>query len=216
MLINTNRRMLRINMRALGSTEEEIERMISFLPPPPPKSKRTKPNASKGTGKTLQWLRDHVDHQGDECLIWPFSRHAQYGRGMVGSVGGQSWAHRAMCEMAHGPAPADKPQAAHNCGKGHEGCVNPRHLEWKTNSQNQIDRFRVHQNPSSRPQGRNHGFTERDVAAIRATYAAGGTTQMKLAEDYRCSLGTIQYYLKYRERRGHKPWHPEQTLGEPG
>lgn len=23
------------------------------------------------------------------------------------------------------------------------------------------------------------------------------------------SLGTVQYYLKYRERRGHKPWHPD-------
>jgi hypothetical protein len=41
-----------------------------------------------------------------------------------------------MCELAHGEPPTSKHEAAHSCGKGHEGCVNPKHLAWKTKTEN--------------------------------------------------------------------------------
>jgi hypothetical protein len=46
-----------------------------------------------------------------------------------------------MCEHRNGPPPTDKHQAAHSCGRRHEGCVNPHHLSWKTNSENHKERY---------------------------------------------------------------------------
>lgn len=45
-----------------------------------------------------------------------------------------------MCILAHGEPHAENLEAAHYCGKGHEGCVNPKHLRWATASENQMDR----------------------------------------------------------------------------
>ena len=152
---------------------------------------------------TVEWLEDHKDYSHDEwCLIWPFAKESRVGRGMLHDRSGTiktKWAHRAMCELAHGPAPADKPQAAHSCGNGHTGCVNPRHLSWKSNSENQIDRTRHGRAHKGRPRR----FTSSMIAEIREQY--GNFTQMELAKKFDCSLGTIQYYLKYREARGHEP-----------
>jgi hypothetical protein len=95
----------------------------------------------KGRGRNYLWLVDHVGHQGDDCLIWPFGLDA-YGYGQFGHNGKVLKAHRWMCEAKNGPPPPDKPFAAHNCGKGHLGCVHPGHLEWKTRAENGLDNIR--------------------------------------------------------------------------
>jgi hypothetical protein len=158
---------------------------------------------NKGKGRAYRWMLDHAGYQHDYCLIWPFARDARVGRGMFGYNGRYFWAHRFMCEMVNGPAPTDKPQAAHSCGNGHKGCVNPRHLAWSSNSNNQIDRYRRDGRVNPNANGKRGLFTAEQIAAIRSGY--GEKTQMQLAEMYGCSLGTIQYYLKYREQRGHEP-----------
>ncbi|MGN7750589.1 HNH endonuclease [Sinorhizobium sp. 22678] len=48
--------------------------------------------------------------------------------------------HRLVCKLVKGEPPTDRHEAAHSCGNGHLGCVNPNHLEWKTRSENQLDR----------------------------------------------------------------------------
>jgi hypothetical protein len=164
-------------------------------------------------GAHEQWLRDHRDYPHDYCLIWPFARNAEYGRGIAGIVGKSPHAHRVMCEMVHGPAPSTKHQAAHSCGNGHLGCVNPRHLKWATNSENQIERYRVHGRSNPNPTGNKGRFTPEQIARMRSQH--GEFTQLKLAEMYGCSLGTVQYYLKYRDQRGHagqkiRHWHPDE------
>jgi hypothetical protein len=161
---------------------------------------------------TEQWLLDHKDYPYDYCLIWPFARESRVGRGMMDSGGRRGWTHRFMCELVKGPAPADRPQALHSCGNGDQGCVNPRHLSWGTNSENQIHRYAQGRgNPNAT--GNRGKFSAAQIAEIRAKY--GEFTQTKLAEMYGCSLGTIQYYLKYREERGHAGgkivhWKPEE------
>lgn len=92
-----------------------------------------------GDGPGAAWIRANLDfpHK-DWCLIWPFSR-SQTGYAMIG--GDRIRVHRVMCEHRNGPAP-DGHYAAHSCDRGHEGCVNPWHLDWKTPSENQFDRFR--------------------------------------------------------------------------
>jgi hypothetical protein len=86
-----------------------------------------------------RWLRKHLDHQDKEfCLIWPFNR-AQNGYAQVGGV--RLVPTRVMCEHLNGPPPTPKHQAAHSCGNGHVGCVNPWHLNWKTPAENQCERY---------------------------------------------------------------------------
>lgn len=76
----------------------------------------------------------------DDCLIWPFSRD-RYGYGKYGSSGESKLVHRLARERVNGPPPnIPDIQAAHNCGKGHEGCCNPRHLRWATRYDNSMDR----------------------------------------------------------------------------
>ncbi len=157
-----------------------------------------------GAGAGYKFLHDHLKYQGDDCVYWPFCTEGRVGRGIVGHLGKRYWAHRLMCEMAHGPAPADKPQACHSCGHGDHGCVNPKHLSWGTNSENQLLRYAQGRgNPN--PTGNKGRYTPEQIAEMRDLYASGDYTQMQLTERFGCSLGTIQYYLKYREQRGHEP-----------
>lgn len=79
-------------------------------------------------------------YDGDDCLIWPFHRdHGGYGKLWIDRR--QQQAPRRACEEVKGPPPTPKHEAAHSCGKGHEGCVNPRHLSWKTPTDNAADRI---------------------------------------------------------------------------
>lgn len=95
----------------------------------------------EGDTPSKRWLRDHLDYPHDwHCLIWPFSR-AQTGYGQLG--GDQHLVHRLVCEYRHGPCPTSEHHAAHSCGRGHDGCINPWHLSWKTPSENQFDRFQL-------------------------------------------------------------------------
>lgn len=98
------------------------------------------PHWNKGESKPLDWLKEHIGHTGSACLIWPFGRSRGYG--VLGYEGGTAKAHRLMCEFKHGPAPTPLHHAAHNCGNGRGGCVHPEHLEWKTASENCLDRRR--------------------------------------------------------------------------
>src|SRR6185312_1870651 len=91
-----------------------------------PAKRPNQPSANRGKGKTFQWLLDHMGHHGDACMPWPFSKDGRVGRGGLTYRGKSYWAHRLMCELAHGAPPTPKHQAAHNCGKGHYGCVNPK------------------------------------------------------------------------------------------
>lgn len=144
--------------------------------------------AISGRGKLgIKWLQEHVSYPSEFCLIWPFHRNSAKGYGQFWHNGSMAYAHRMMCEMVHGPAPDDKPQAAHSCGNGHLGCVNPRHLSWASNSENQATRYR--QRPSSEWKVR---LTAEDVAEIRAL--KGKMTQAKIAERFRVSPCRIAYW----------------------
>ncbi|MBD9453282.1 transposase family protein [Rhizobium sp. RHZ02] len=88
----------------------------------------------------LSYLNAHViQFEGDECLIWPFNTKAK--RRPVFRI--KKKGHnvcRYICDKIYGPAPSMAHQAAHSCGNGHIGCVNPKHLRWATPSENQQDR----------------------------------------------------------------------------
>lgn len=116
-------------------------------------------------------------YDGDDCLIWPFSRNGG-GYGQLNIDGRPVAVSRLVCERTIGEPPTDNHQAAHTCGKGHLGCVSPRHMQWKTHAENQADKIE-HQ---SQPRGvMHHGakLTEADVLAIRGMF--GSVTQREIA-----------------------------------
>ena len=121
--------------------------------------------SQKKDGPALSWIKEHASFDLDECLLWPFSRQRQ-GYGCARYAGRGQLAHRVMCIIAHGDPQHPDMDAAHTCGKGHEGCVNPKHLRWATRSANLADK--VAHGTSNR--GMNNPLaklTEEDVRRIR-------------------------------------------------
>jgi len=86
-------------------------------------------------GEADRWVQEHAAWQGDECLIWPYRRNEKG----YPVAGGHRRMHREMCELANGAPPTPKHEAAHSCGNGSAGCINPRHLSWKTHAGNMAD-----------------------------------------------------------------------------
>lgn len=143
----------------------------------------------RGHGKAIGWLRANANHLDDACLIWPFSRDGGNGYGRLGFEGRNLWAHRVMCELANGPAPSSKHECAHLCGRGHDGCVNPRHLRWKTREENQADRY-LH---SRKPKNYRYRLTPEQVSRIRSLN--GKKSQAALATEFGTSQSNISLIL---------------------
>lgn len=101
----------------------------------------------------------------DDCLTWPFNRPAgTYGKIRRGTV--KLAAHRVVCEMAHGEPPTPGHHAAHTCGNGHLGCVNPHHLKWKTPSENNLDKL-IHGTMANGARNGGAKLTEEQALRIR-------------------------------------------------
>lgn len=143
---------------------------------------------NRGKGRGFAFLVGLVGHRGKKCVLWPLARD-RHGYGQCGYNGKLLRANRVMCELAHGKPPSPKHQAAHNCGKGDTGCVNPTHLEWKTNSQNQYDR-RKH-GTHGNGMGRRGKLTAAQVRQIRIA-KGGKVSQAVLAAKYGISEGTLR------------------------
>lgn len=117
------------------------------------------------TSIAVAWIEEHVAYSDDSCLIYPFRRRWN-GYGEVLFRGNRTAANRVMCTLAHGDAPTPTHHAAHSCGNGFGGCVNPRHLYWATKKENERDK-RSH---GTLPLGEKHSqskLTSNDVRRIR-------------------------------------------------
>lgn len=155
----------------------------------------------RGQGLARQWLLAHATHGGEECLIWPFSAEIGYGQFMHEQR--HYYAHRYMCELVNGPPPTPEHQAAHSCGKGRLGCVNPKHLEWKTHGENQRDRKRHGTKALGWHARWGKGkFTPEQDAQIREMSKT--MTRVAIARHFGVTHSTIQYRLyggSYKPRR---------------
>ncbi|WP_368300928.1 hypothetical protein [Kluyvera sichuanensis] len=136
------------------------------------------------------FIEQHKLYAEDNCLIWPFHRNKKDGYGRIHEARTEKLltASRAMCIAAHGEPPTDRHESAHTCGKGHDGCVNPRHLYWATPEENQGDRV-IHGTSNRGEAQWNHKLTVDQVREIRLML--NSHTQRQLADAYDVSARTI-------------------------
>lgn len=145
-------------------------------------------------GVPLKWLEEHKNHRFDECLIWPFSRNLN-GYGQVRYKGRSRLASRVMCMFAHGKPRSNSLEAAHSCGKGHKGCVNPKHLRWDTPKGNCLDKLQ-HGTDTRGEKNWNAKLNIDAVREIRRTYSC--KNKEYLAEKFGVHATTIRDVFKRR------------------
>lgn len=140
-------------------------------------------------GAPCMWLLANVSYDSDDCLAWPFA-HRGNGYGILTTLDGRNGyaAHRYMCELVHGLPPSDEHICAHSCGKGHEGCVNPKHLRWATHKENAADRS-IHGSDSRGDKNKNAKLNDEKVLDIRASWPE--MSQDQLARKYDIDQSTI-------------------------
>jgi len=143
---------------------------------------------NRGRGKTIRWILANVSYNGDKCLIWPYSR-LKNGYGNFGYLGEMHYAHRYMCELVNGPPPTPEHEAAHSCGRGHDGCAHPKHLSWKTKSGNLLD-CRDHGTQVRNRYGNKGKLSREQVLEIKSL--KGTKTQDEIAKSFGVSPPTIR------------------------
>lgn len=137
--------------------------------------------------EVMAWVKNAISYDGDDCLIWPFARSGQK-YGCMRFRGSTQLAHRVVCELVHGSPPSPLSQAAHSCGKGHEGCVNPRHLRWDSRSGNFADKVK-HGTDSRGEKSSLAKITNDDVVRIRSL--RGKMSQSAIGAEYGLTQPTI-------------------------
>lgn len=144
-------------------------------------------------GEPTRYLRDVVMAYGDaDCMYWPFTRN-DHGYGQIRFNGKLEYVHRLVCEELHGQPPSPNHQAAHSCGNGHLGCVNGRHLSWKTPHENAADKL-IHGTDGRGERCATAKLTEADVVLIRGL--KDSTTQRKIAERFGVSEQTVSKIMR--------------------
>lgn len=143
------------------------------------------PNGCRETGE--MWLERHVSHEGDECLQWPFGRNRK-GYAELKFRGVHMKAGRAICILVNGEPPEQGMHAAHSCGKGHEGCVNPKHLRWATPSQNEMDKV-LHKTSNRGQRSAMSRLSVVDVLGVRALLKSWPVA--KVAKEFGVSRGAV-------------------------
>lgn len=139
-------------------------------------------------GDPLRFIHEKVTpYDGDDCLIWPFAI-LDDGRGVLRVDGRNIIASRYVCMISHGEPPTPKHEAAHSCGKGHEGCVTKKHLSWKTRKENKDDELTHGTRNRGERQG-NSKLSRSQVMEIREAKGKEGPTS--LAKRFGISTGQI-------------------------
>lgn len=91
------------------------------------------------TEQVLQFIEQAIKYKKADCLLWPFKSKAGKGYPVARINGEGQYVHRYICDRVHGSAPSLSHQVAHSCGRGHLGCINPKHLRWATPKENSQD-----------------------------------------------------------------------------
>ena len=126
----------------------------------------------------------------NECLLFDgFTNRDGYGQMKNG--GKKVNVHRYALTLLAGPCPEGM-EACHATADicGNRQCFSPAHLRWGTREENQADKIPDGTTTRGALNGKAK-LVDFDVLEIRRTYAAGGTSQRKLAAEYGVSRKAI-------------------------
>ena len=129
------------------------------------------------------------------CTLWTACTNED-GYGQFWCFGRTVKAHRYAAGMLDWPPEIE---TRHLCNV--PACVNPEHLTFGSNADNVRDRNEA----DRQAKGVDHGkakLTEEQVIEIRSRYAAGGTTQQALGDEYGVTHQLISYIVR-RENWSH-------------
>lgn len=140
----------------------------------------------------IDWLRAHIDHDGAECLPWPFA--VVDGYGVMWTKEKYHYAHKLMCELVHGPAPSPQHLAARSCGRNGIPCVHPLHLSWKSRSQIRLEEAAAWR-AAPRPK-RAWKLSRAQTLKVRAL--KGKKTQRAIAKQFGISQQTVSWIQSER------------------
>lgn len=90
-------------------------------------------------GGPPDFLKKAILHKGNDCLPWPYARTNE-GYGHLTLFGQSLQAHVAVLSSWR-RKPYPRAVAAHLCGNGHLGCINPQHLAWLSQKENLAQRL---------------------------------------------------------------------------
>jgi hypothetical protein len=156
-------------------------------------------------GSGLKYIQEvALAYDGDECLTWPFGKGGD-GYAQVRVDGKTLGAARYICGLKHGPAPSSEHQAAHSCGRGTEGCVNPSHLSWATPVENQADRL-IHGTDCRGQKSPLAKLTAEQVLSIRQM--EGVLPASDVARDF----GTTTQNVRLIQKRKRWAWLPDEQV----
>lgn len=133
-------------------------------------------------GEPLAFLMEAVSSVEQNCITWPYALSKE-GYGSIRYKGTTQLAHRMVCELAHGSPPTPQHEAAHSCGRGSGGCINPNHLRWATRGENANDRI----SQRSEPRGDKHPnakLSTADVLEIRRLVAEKSSTHAAIGNRF--------------------------------
>jgi hypothetical protein len=91
-------------------------------------------------GAPLSFIERLLTEKHTDCVIWPFATSRGYA--YVKWNGKRVRVSRLLCRLVHGDPPNSAMEAAHRCGNGARGCVNPSCLYWATKTENEADKLR--------------------------------------------------------------------------
>jgi hypothetical protein len=135
----------------------------------------------------LAFIENAARSTSDACICWPFA--GNHGRGVIWIKGQNRYVQRIVCEMVHGRPPSPEYDSAHSCGKGHLGCVNGRHLSWKTPKENQADAV-IH---GTAPRGERSGMAKLTSEKVRQIRALNGKmSKREIAEKFGVGRSNIK------------------------
>lgn len=140
-----------------------------------------------GDGVPLRFFNDSMSNDTDDCIEWPFGTN-KTGYAKIWVDGKFCMPTRMACELVYGPPPTDKHQAAHSCGNGHLGCINPKHLRWATPKENSADKY-IHGTMRFGESNGSAKLTTAQVHEIRQL--RGKMPQHKIGEIYGVAQSTV-------------------------
>lgn len=148
--------------------------------------------------KFFEGLLVHEDRL--ECVTWPFSKNPT-GYGQMRRNKKTQLVSRLLCTAVHGEPPTPKHEAAHLCGRGHEACVNPHHLAWKTWAENNADKL-VH---GTHNRGERHPFaklTNEQVRQLREAEATRTETFKEIGARFGMTSSAVRVAIRGKTYKG--------------